>query len=520
MKHLPIILALLLNHFILDAQITWSDDIAEIVYANCTACHRDAGIAPFPLIDFEADIAPNVNAILDAVGTGYMPPWIADTTYQDYIKERVLTSEEIQLIADWVANGSPQGNPAVAPPPPIYQDQGFITATPDLEIQIPDYVSNASQWFDDYVCFSVPTGLTSAKKLKAWEVIPGNTEIVHHALIYIDEDATYPTNTSGLCGGPTEGLIGGYTPGGVPTIYPSNGDDINLGVTVPAGSNIVFAMHYPNGSAGMLDSTKLRMFFYDDAVNIREVSSDPIIQNWDFTIEAFATEEVNAQFSFIPVDISLVSVFPHMHLLGDYIESHAISPSQDTIPLVRIPHWDFEWQEFYFFKNMVKIPAWSTIYGTGIYENTPGNPHNPNDPPIDVSAGLNTTDEMFLIYFSYLPYESGDELIDLEELSQLPTGLFEVDIEDYPGIEIYPNPVIEELYLNLDLDRDSKVSIYLYDMRGMLVDIIMDSRSLGAGPHRLAWRPGEDISPGTYFYSVNVNGNFGNGKILYSPVER
>ncbi len=108
MKRLSYILLAILLHNGISSQITWSDDIADIVYTNCSACHRDAGIAPFPLIDFDEDIAPNVNGILDAVGTGFMPPWIADTTYQHYIKERVLSSEEIQLIADWVANGAPQ----------------------------------------------------------------------------------------------------------------------------------------------------------------------------------------------------------------------------------------------------------------------------------------------------------------------------------------------------------------------------------------------------------------------------
>jgi len=489
--------------------------VAEIIYTNCSSCHRDAGIAPFPLIDYDEDVLPNVNAILDAVGTGYMPPWTADTTYQDYAKERTLSYDEIQTIVEWVGNGSPQGDPAETPPPPVYFDEGFITAAPDLEIQIPTYVSNASAQFDDYVCISVPTELLEDKQIRAFEVIPGNTEIVHHALIYIDEEGTYESDYSGFCGGPTIGLIGGYTPGTFPTVFPSDGADFNLGVTLPAESNIVFAMHFPNGSAGMIDSTKVRFFFYDEGVNIREVGNTPVLSDWNFTIPANTVTEVTDEFDFIPVDVSLLSVFPHMHLIGEYIESYATTPSNDTIPLVRIPHWDFEWQEFYFFENMQRIPAGSTLHGKAVYENLPGNPHNPNDPPIDISAGLNTSDEMFLIYFAFLPYQEGDELIDLDALTQLPTGLYEWDNGTEISLSTSPNPFTEEVQFNLSLENRSKVSLRVYDQQGKLIDEVAAGITLDAGKQSLTWRPNNTVAPGLYYSSARVDGALGAGKILY-----
>jgi hypothetical protein len=279
-------------------------------------------------------------------------------------------------------------------------------------------------------------------------------------------------------------------------------------------------MNYPNGSAGMLDSTKVRFFFYDDDIPIREVTSLPILENWNFTIEAFTTEEVTAEFNFIPADVSLLSVFPHMHLLGDYIESYAVTPLTDTIPLVRIPHWDFEWQEFYFFKNLIKIPAWSTLYGSGIYENTPGNPHNPNDPPIDVSAGLNTSDEMFLIYFSFLAYEEGDELIDLEELTQLPTSLNELTIAEGAMLKTYPNPFADKVNFELSLETNSQVSIYIYDIKGELVDRVVDRKTYPSGNSLIEYNASPSLSQGTYFYSVNIDGRFGSGKIIRKSADQ
>src|SRR5690606_19953314 len=110
----------------------------------------------------------------------------------------------------------------------------------------PNYMSKAVPGHDDYVCFAMPSGLTTTRKIKAIEVIAGNHAIVHHCLVYKDTDANYLTDTiGGDCGGPTdEGLIGAYTPGASPTIFLQT-SLFASGMTLEAGSNIVFAMHYP-----------------------------------------------------------------------------------------------------------------------------------------------------------------------------------------------------------------------------------------------------------------------------------
>ena len=106
-----------------------------------------------------------------------------------------------------------------------------------------------------------------------------------------------------------------------------------------------------------------------------------------------------------------------MHLLGKSFWAYALTPSKDTIRLIRIPKWDFNWQNFYTYKHMLKIPAGSTIYIEGVFDNTADNPYNPNHPPKEVKdnqGSMRTTDEMFQFIITYLPYEEGDENISLE----------------------------------------------------------------------------------------------------------
>ncbi len=489
------------------AQDTWSDNVAQIFYNNCTSCHNPNGIAPFSLITYK-DVKPFSASIETAVFNNTMPPWIADSKYQKYAHERVLSFDEKVAITNWLKNGGPEGDASKTPPPPVYKTKGFISEKADLEIKLPVYSSKASATGDDYVCFSMPTGLTSTKKIRGFEVIPGNHAIVHHSLVYIDPTGNYPTDTSaGVCTGPTTGLIGGYVPGSPPTVFPTNGSDFNLGFEITAGSNIVLAMHYPEGSYGKVDSTIIRFWFYDDATPIRKLQTSSLIENWQFVLPANKETEVSGSRKIGNVDYSILSVFPHMHLLGKRIGSFAITPTQDTIPFVSIPHWNFEWQEFLFFEKMKKLPKGSTIYGEGRYDNTVNNLHNPSNPPKTVYPGLNTTDEMFLIYFHYLPYQDGDENRDIEKLTTLSN--FKVIP---PVIGVYPNPASNEVTFTLPETVHKNVQIRIYNSVGSLVTEVINTNQLDSS--RVTWSIPENVTPGLYYYSANVEGTLSSGSLV------
>jgi len=119
----------------------------------------------------------------------------------------------------------------------------------------------------------------------------------------------------------------------------------------------------------------------------------------------------------VPFDLSILTINPHMHLLGKSFWAYAITKQNDTIPLIKINRWDFRWQYFYTFKKMVKIPKGSTIYVEGVFDNTKNNPNNPNNPPKLVAereGSMRTSDEMFQFIITYLPYQQGDENVSLE----------------------------------------------------------------------------------------------------------
>jgi hypothetical protein len=117
------------------------------------------------------------------------------------------------------------------------------------------------------------------------------------------------------------------------------------------------------------------------------------------------------------MDMSILTINPHMHLLGKKFWAYALTPQGDTIPLIRIPKWDFRWQYFYTFKKIVKVPKGSIIRAVGVYDNTARNSKNPFNPPQTVqerNGSMRTTDEMFQFIITYLRYQAGDENIPLE----------------------------------------------------------------------------------------------------------
>lgn len=492
---------------------TWSDDVAEIFFEKCTKCHHTGGVAPFELIDYN-QASSMATAIYDAVAQDKMPPWPPNNNYQQYSHDKSLSTSQKATVLSWLTNGTPEGNSANTPAPPVYYS-GSILGNGDLTVQIPVYSSKATAQQDDYVCFAIPSGLATDRKIKSIEIVPGNRAIVHHCLIYVDpSNATTTDTVGGDCGSPNSAqatLLMGYTPGSSPMTLPASGP-LKLGMDMPANSTVVFAMHFPAGSFGQSDSTKAIFHFYPPGeTGVRIVSADPVLQNWSFSLPPNQHTSVSAQYPTsggLPLDVSILSVFPHMHLLGSTMKVYGVSSANDTIPFIDIPHWDFDWQDFYFFQNIQKAPFGSKLKVDATYDNTAGNIHNPNAPPITINPGLNTTDEMCLVYAHYMPYLAGDELYDLESLMDDETASIIALNQENNIVKTYPNPFDESINITIEkLKVGDKLSIVVYDYKGSMIKNLLTTDNYNG--ELLNWDGSSDnganAKGGMYFLSIVHN---------------
>lgn len=509
MRKRCLLLLLLPANLSLFAQ-TWAVDIAPLLYRSCTKCHNAHGIAPFPLITYD-DAYNTRAAIKEATMQKEMPPWPPQAGYGEFAHARTLSAQEIQTIANWVDAGGPAGNLALAPTPPVYGNN-YEIQNPDLQVQMPAYTVNTD--YDLYRCFVLPTGILSEKYIREIEVVPGNRAIVHHALIFQDPTGTpaaldaqdpAPGYTSfGGTGSNASKLIGVWVPGSSGFKMPNG-----MGVKLAPNTNIVIQIHYPGGTYNQADSTEVRIK-YAPAGTTREVAIDPPINHYASltngplvipanTVRTFLAEyHVPAQY-----DVSVLLAGPHMHLIGRAIKSWAVTPQGDTIPLINIPHWDFHWQGLYAFKNLLKIPGGSTIYGEGYYDNTPGNPHNPSHPPQTVTAGEATTDEMMLVYFGYTLYFPGDENISQEDpanagLEEFPANGIVNTLQWY---NLYPNPADDQVTLAGFLPAAGTLSVSVTDLNGKKM-MMLSPQACGAGHYQLTL-PVESLAAGSYMLSLS-----------------
>ena len=504
---------------------TWSDDVSHIVYNKCSQCHNVNGVAPFPLTTY-AETSPMASLMYDAIAQDEMPPWPPNNDFQEYSHDRSLSDTEKTTFLDWILAGTPEGNPANTPPPPVFNG-GAILGQGDLEVQIPTYMSKALSNGDDYVCFAMPSGLTQDRIIKAVEIIPGNREIVHHALIYIDPSGNSVTDSvGGDCGGPNSAgakLVMGYTPGSTPLTLPT-ASPLKLGMPMAANSQVYFAMHYPEGSYGEYDSTKVIFHFYPPGeTGVREVITDPVLQNWNMVIQPETIAPVSAQYpsgtAGLPYNISLLSVFPHMHLLGQDIKVYGIQPNLDTLKLIDLPHWDFHWQDFYFFKNIQKAEQGSTLKAEGHFDNTSSNIHNPSNPPVTVYAGLNTTDEMFLVYAHYMLYQPGDETHNLDSLMNASTSSLLEETQGESIFSVYPNPFSTGVNIySPQMKAGDVLSIFIYDLQGKLVRKVAQNFTVDSNELLLEWNgqsdAGQEVDAGLYYISINRNGEMSNHRMV------
>ena len=520
MKKTLLAASMLLLHFKGSAQTpVWSTDVAPILYNRCTSCHHSGGIAPFSLITY-SDATAQALSIKADVLSKKMPPWPPDPNYAHMSHERVLTTAEINTIVNWVNGGTPSGTLSLAPPVPVYSNTGDIPGTPDLIVKIPPYTSTAAS-SDVYQCFVIPSGLLADKFIRGFEAIPGNPGIVHHVLVYSDTtgtcaalDAAYPgpgyPNFGGV-GSSSAVLLGGWVPGSQPMTYPSG-----FGVKLSNHADVVLQIHYPGGSAGQTDSTEVHFFFTPTSTGVRNVFITPILYHntpcidTDLFIAANTTKSFIETYPSVPLDLSLLGLAPHMHLLGQHIKTYGVHPAGDTDKFISIPKWDFHWQGFYMLPRIKKIPAGTALKAEAFYDNTTANPENPSSPPQDVSVGEATTDEMMLVFFVYTSYQAGDENVIMD------STLLSVPTTYYHGqqlLDVAPNPAISDIVIKCYLEEADMGSIELVDLQGKVVRQFMDKGSVSKGYNAFRYNVA-GLAAGTYIVKLTTSQRILTQKII------
>jgi Flp pilus assembly protein TadD/mono/diheme cytochrome c family protein len=398
------------------ASVTFTKDIAPLVFEHCAACHREGESAPFPLLTYE-DVKSHAKQIAEVTASRYMPPWMPAPGHGEFIGERRLSDDEIQRIAKWVEAGTPQGAPGDLPAPPEFT-KGWQLGEPDLVVTLPATYTLAADGLDVYRNFVVPIPIDRTRWVRATEFRPTNARPVHHAFVLIDptsssrrrdrldEKPGFDGMSAGDAIGPGEQFIS-WQPG--KTASPGRDD---VAWRLNPGTDLVLQLHMqPTGKPEAIGAS-VGLFFADGPGT--KHPQKLVLQSKDIDIPAGeANYRVYEQYR-LPVDVYVLAVLPHAHYLARRMEAFARLPNGSQRWLLLIEDWDFNWQGDYRYKEPVLLPAGAMLTMQYTYDNSAANVRNPHQPPRRVTYGINSTDEMAELWLQVLP-KNPDDLSYLQQ---------------------------------------------------------------------------------------------------------
>lgn len=367
-------------------QVTYASHVASIVQNKCQACHRPGETGPFSLLSYD-DARKHAAMIREVVEERRMPPWHADPRYGHFSNDRSLSARDRATLLAWVDQGTPLGDPKAIPPTRTFTT-GWGIGTPDVVFEIPETYEVAAQGTINYVYMKVPTNFKEDMWIQAAEARPGDREVVHHIIVYVDDHKGRKRSEGHLCG---------YAPGDMPSVYPDG-----TAKKIPAGSDLIFQLHYTPNGRRRTDRSKVGMIFAKKPV-VHEAYTRGIAQQRFVIPPGKDNVPVRSSFTF-PRDGHLLSLFPHMHLRGKSFEYKATFPDGSTKMLLSVPAYDFGWQTYYTLSEPMAMPKGTKIDCLAHFDNSDNNPDNP-DPTKAVTWGEQTFEEMMIGYIDYVDDE-------------------------------------------------------------------------------------------------------------------
>jgi len=363
-----------------------------------------------PLLTFE-QARPLAKAIRQAVLTKKMPPWFADPSAGKFANDRSLSPSDIATLVSWADSGAKEGAKKDAPKPVAFVD-GWTIGTPDVVIEMSKAFSVPASGTINYQYLIVPTGFTEDKWIQAAEFRPGNPAVVHHSSIYSREpDSSYAeghaageffeldnetpttprrrsTPLGRMFSAPDFPLhLQVFVPGGDAVVLPEGKARL-----VKAGSDVIFQVHYTTNGKPTLDKSRIGLVFakkppveriktvrIQNGAAIKIAPGDP-----DFRLESRVV---------VQHELKVIALQPHMHYRGRFFEYSVQYPSGESEVLLRVPKYDFHWQQTYYLSEPRLLPKGTILTVKAGWDNSANNPRNP-DPKAPVKGGPQSWDEM------------------------------------------------------------------------------------------------------------------------------
>ena len=390
------------------ADVTFTKDIVPILQRSCQVCHRAGEMAPMSLVTYE-EVRPWARSIKNRVVAREMPPWHIDRHIgiQQFKDNPSLSDEEITMVAQWVDNGSPRGDPADMPPLREFADAAaWQIGEPDLVIRYPALPVPA-EGPDMFGAVYSPLELDKDRYIKAIQHRPvgdGSRQVIHHALSFaVDQDEfTQMPSVSGH-------FLMEYASGKNGEVYPEDS-----GVLLQAGKKMKLDYHlHPVGES--VDAImELGIIFHPEDLQPKHIRWSKQLGQHVTDIDVPAGTVVRRDgYTLMNKSARITAFQPHMHALGRYQCLELIYPTASTpmqTEVVSCAHFDYNWHLVYNYADDVAplVPAGTILHIISWHDNTAGNRAN-LDPKNWVGNGRGRTiDEMAFAWIGWYDLTDGE----------------------------------------------------------------------------------------------------------------
>jgi hypothetical protein len=409
--------------------VTFHKDVLPILQKNCQACHRPGEIAPMPFLTYE-QTRPWAKAIKTAVVARKMPPWFADPRFGHFANDRRLSDSDVAKVSAWVDAGAPEGNRQDGPAPLAWTEGWSLK--PDKVFEMPKPYTVPKEGTIDYTYFVVPTGFTQDTWIEDAEVRPGNRTVVHHVSVYIrppgsswmkdakvgegyvppkrgaqgvsSPEARATAEAQSLQAAASNEWFVGYVPGIQPQRYFA--PEMNSAKLIPAGSDIVFELHYTaNGKASGADQSKVGFVLAKQPPQYRLLTLG--VADASFAIPPGDPNYEGKATATFAQPVTVIYLQPHMHMRGKDMTLRFEYPTGESETMLSVPNYSYLWQTIYYEKEPLKIPRNTKVHVTAHWDNSANNPLNP-DPAATVRWGDQSWDEMLVPFVGVLVERDAD----------------------------------------------------------------------------------------------------------------
>jgi hypothetical protein len=337
-------------HKAITSKYTYNDDVFPIFRDRCSRCHVPGGVAPMSLMTYD-DAFPWAESIRAELIAAHMPPWNADESFGELKRAHTLSPKDLDVVLTWATGGNPRGA-LDQKLPAVTLKNDWTLGAPDLTLPIPAEFTLAADKMEETREFTIATGATEPRWIRAADLLPGNPSIVRSATVSV-KNTTAPASAVA-----PEHVLARWLPGQDPEPI-----DDGVAMRLPAGAELTVRIHYKKTwqfeGKPMTDRSAVGIYFAptptaQDLLAVRVASEQAPAPGPDHTFSFTKTIDQDLQ----ALALSADQVPPNITL-----QVEAIRPDGSRAPMIRL-NTRVDWDRRYWFEQPIALPRGTRVQVT------------------------------------------------------------------------------------------------------------------------------------------------------------